>query len=204
MNNQTTIIKYSSYVFLLIYFGFIADAKYTQFLIVWYLFLPLVLIGLLIFAGIGTGGMLLSKRNKESSNPHHIFLIQLAITGFLMFAGFYTIHYFRYSSKFDSTVWHDPQSTRFPKDDITPRQKMVDDLGQNVLPGKRPTEVLALLGRTDDSCSSSSLSLCDFAYYIGPSKLLRTHSEYLVIWFDDDSYFQGYNVITRFGGSSDD
>lgn len=76
-------------------------------------------------------------------------------------------------------------------DKPTPRQRMLNDLIKNVLPGKSKIEIIELLGHPD----SEELKFVD--YRIGPEITEYSISidfEYFEIFFDDKDRFVKYNL----------
>ena len=142
----------------------------------------------------GISGILQSKVNKGQPSPKHIFFAQIAVFGLLVFAGSTAIAYIAYypynHPKFNSEIWRDPKSSR-RSDDLTPRQRMLDDLVKNILPEKNKDEIELLLGKSEDSENKRYV-----IYMLGPDKsLFSLDGEYIIIWFDDSGNFERYEIM---------
>lgn len=94
---------------------------------------------------------------------------------------------------FDSVAWKAPEATmgrRAP----TPRQRMVHDLVDRVLPSLRLADVEETLGAQRDPRMFPARLGADFEYGIGPAPRLLDDPEhdfeYLLIWFDDAGRFE--------------
>jgi len=79
---------------------------------------------------------------------------------------------------------------------ISIRQEMLKDLVENVLPNKKMTEVVALLGPSYQTSHFKSLRY-DLIYPTGfeRNSYISTDSEWLLIWFDKDKVFSKYKII---------
>jgi len=73
---------------------------------------------------------------------------------------------------------------------------MIDDVVNNVLPGKNKDEIENLLGKEVHSGCFSSMG-CDLIYILGPERgFVSIDYEWLLIWFDEEGNFQRYKIIT--------
>jgi hypothetical protein len=194
--------KKTYYVFLFVYFGFITIPQWfhpisTLFLI-WLLIFPVVALSLVVIGISGISGILESKANKWELTPKHISYTQISGVGLLIFAGSITIAYgthFLYNhQKFDSRIWQDSNSASDVNQELTPRQRMLDDLVENILPGKNKDEVEAVLGKSPYSSSIGNKHI--LVYVLGlERRLFAIDPEYIRIWFDDLGNFERYEIF---------
>jgi outer membrane protein assembly factor BamE (lipoprotein component of BamABCDE complex) len=79
--------------------------------------------------------------------------------------------------------------------DITPRQKMLGDVVDNVLPGKTRAEIEAILGSPEETSCFANTGR-DLIYSTGPERdtPFSIDSEWLLIWLDDQGRFERYAV----------
>src|SRR5688572_6981931 len=81
----------------------------------------------------------------------NIFLI-LAAIGLILFGLSLISHQVNFHKEFNSELWKDKStSLEVDSDLITPRQRMTNDLVNNILPGLTRVEAISLLGLPDDS-----------------------------------------------------
>jgi len=113
----------------------------------------------------------------------------------VIFAIAYGIYFFYNYRKFNSEIWRDPNSVLHVSYDITPRQKMIDDVVENILPGSTQDEIESLLGKSRNT-SYFSESKRDSIYMLGPERGFGVDSEWLLIWFDDSGKFERYQIAT--------
>jgi hypothetical protein len=97
---------------------------------------------------------------------------------------------------FDAAVWHfsDPLDSK-----RTPRQQMIRDIVENVLPGKTSTEIESLLGKSPaHNCGYDEFEW-DLLYYVGLEQVFlfdhdwrygSVKSEALLIRFDEHNRFE--------------
>ncbi len=97
--------------------------------------------------------------------------------------------------EFSSEIWRTPDSARHVSYDLTPRQRMLDDLVENVLPGSTKSEIETLLGASTNT-GYFSKSERDLIYVLGMERGLGVDSEWLLIWFDDLGNFERYEIAT--------
>lgn len=191
------------YILLFLYFGFMAVPQWfrpfsPQFL-VWIVALPIIVIALIVVGVWGIVGMWRTQNNKAQPNPRHRFFVHLAGAGLLWFGVSIALAretHFRYNHQpFRSAVWRDPDSARYVSYDLTPRQRMLDDLVKNVLPGSTKDEIETLLGEPARTNYFSSTDQ-DLIYLLGAERGVGVDSEWLLIWFDDTGTFERYEIVT--------
>ncbi|MBI5349175.1 MAG: hypothetical protein HZB77_07640 [Chloroflexi bacterium] len=191
------------YALLFVYFGFMAIPQWfrpfsRQFL-VWLLALPIIVIALIVIGVWGIVGIWRTNKSKEQSNPKHVFFAQISGAGLLWFvvsfALAYGTHFLYNHQKFDSEIWRNPNSARYVSYDLTPRQRMLDDVVENVLPGSTQDEIETLLGESTNT-GYFSRSERDLIYVLGAERGLGVDSEWLLIWFDDSGNFERYEITT--------
>lgn len=96
---------------------------------------------------------------------------------------------------FDATAWQAPDASELVVGDDTPRQKMVGDVIERVLPGKQRHEVEALLGSSDGEYFTESGR--DLLYRLGMQRdVVSLDSEWLLIWLDEAGRFERAAVWT--------
>lgn len=98
-----------------------------------------------------------------------------------------------YARKFDRSSWTaSPPSVR---GDITPRQKMLGDVVENLLPGKSRNEIEEMLGKSEVTSYFEETGR-DLIYMTGPERdtPFSIDSEWLLIWLDENSRFQRYAI----------
>jgi hypothetical protein len=93
-----------------------------------------------------------------------------------------------YLQRFDPSIWQQPR--KFVKGDITPRQKMLGDLVENVLPGRSRAEIKKLLGSPDDAADR------ELIYGLGTERdsMFPIDDETLVIRLDSSGRFASYYI----------
>ena len=205
IRNLASIIKNQKiyYALLFAYFGFMAVPQWfrpfsPQFL-VWVITLPIIILVLIV---IGVRGMIGSWRTKASNatpNPTNVSFAQISGVGLLWFvlaAGLACgTHHLYNHQRVNSEIWQDPNSARYVSYDLTPRQRMLDDLIENLLHGSTQSEIEALLGEsTNTGCFSESGR--DLIYRLGAERGLGVDSEWLLIWFDDSGNFERYEITS--------
>jgi hypothetical protein len=79
--------------------------------------------------------------------------------------------------------------------DITPRQKMLRDVVENLLPGKTRREIEALLGPSSATWYFEDTGR-DLIYMTGPERdtPFSIDSEWLLIWLDQNDRFERFAV----------
>ena len=191
------------FALLFVYFGFMAIPQWfrpfsPQFL-VWLLALPIVIVTLVVVGIWGAVGIWRTNKSKEQLSPKHVFFAQIAGAGLLWFlvsiALAYGTHFLYNHQKFNSAVWRDPNSAGYVSYDLTPRQRMLDDVIENVLPGSTQDEIETSLGESTNTGYFSS-SGRDLIYILGAERGLGVDSEWLLIWFDDSGNFERYDIVT--------
>ena len=93
--------------------------------------------------------------------------------------------------QFDSELWIADDSV-IANDGITPRQKMVGDAVDHVLPGKTRNEIIRLLGLSSDDSNQATLN-----YYLGPARgdFPGMHVEFLKVHFDPSGHYEKPSVV---------
>jgi len=166
--------------------------------ILYFLTFPFVVGGLFLIGMLGGVGLIRSRYKGEPANPTHksfIFLMAVGLAwSILSYIFLPLINDAYYSKKFDSSVWKDTKkSLDFDVNLFTPRQKMIDDLVDNVLPGRTRDEIEFILGEPDSGYLSVESEL-NIVYVLGPERGLGVDSQCLLISFDELGYFQKYEI----------
>ena len=196
-------IKKIYFGLLFVYFGFMAIPQWfrlfsPQFLI-WLLALPIIVLTLVVTGLWGIIGIWRTKAKKEQPFQKHIFFAQISCTGLLWFvvslALAYGTHFLYNHQKFNSEIWQNPNSARYVSYDLTPRQRMLEDVVKNVLPGSNQSKIESLLGKSTKTGYFSS-SERDLIYMLGAERGLGVDSEWLLIWFDNSGNFERYDIVT--------
>ncbi len=99
---------------------------------------------------------------------------------------------------FDAIAWNAENAAGYVEGGVSPRQAMLEDLVQKVLPHKTGVELEALLGPPSDSgyFRDSGAALI---YATGPERegfLANIDSEWLLIWLDEAGTYQRYEIWT--------
>jgi len=177
----------------------------TELFFLYILSIPVVLLVLLGLGTWATVGLFLSWRRRVPASGRHRTLLLVACIGFVCFLTSMTLarvirgalptgsHLLR----FDSALWKDPNSLRFIAGDVTPRQKMLGDVVQNVLPGRTRAELEELLGPSLDTPYFRTTGR-DLIYVLGSERdsLFAIDSEWLLIWLDSSGRFERYAIYT--------
>src|SRR5574337_1903561 len=109
----------------------------------------------------------------------HTVVVPVALM--LVQAGCHRLPASSYEKKFDSASWKDEASWS-GIDRPTPRQQMLGDLVNNVLPGKSRAEVLEILGPPSQAKMTHA---ADLVWCLGIERgLFGIDSEWLFVWFD--------------------
>ncbi|MCP4168807.1 MAG: hypothetical protein GY759_23320 [Chloroflexi bacterium] len=192
------------YIFLFTYFGFMIIPQWfrpfsTQFM-VWIIALPIILLILVVIGVWGILGIRRAKANNHSPEPMHKFFIRIASTGLLWFGISVALtsctSYLYNHQEFNSEVWRSSNSASYVPHDLTSRQKMLDDVIKNILPGSTQDELEVLLGESADTGLPWTTSY-DLIFLLGPDRgLFGIDSEWLLIWVDENGYFDRYEIFT--------
>ena len=145
-------------IFLFCYFGFIIVPQWSQLLsgpfMLWILALPFVLIALLANGIRGGIGLWRAKSQHLSQNPEHKFSYWLAIMGLMWFLISILLaqaaHFAYNHQKFDSEQWKSSSWEDGDMVELSPKERMLDDLTKNILPGRTKSEIIKLLGQPDE------------------------------------------------------
>lgn len=98
--------------------------------------------------------------------------------------------------QFDRETWQHEGSCRFVDGDITPRQKMLRDVVEEVLPGMTRAEIEEQLGPSLDTSYFRTTGR-DVIYVTGPERgFIAIDSEWLLIWLDENGRFERYGIYT--------
>lgn len=204
LNNPASFLtnKRLYYFLLFVYFGFMTIPQWfrpfsPQFL-VWLSALPFVFIALIMIGIWGAAGILQANRRRLQSKSKHIVFTQISGIGFLLFVVFmaiaYKTHFLYNHQKFNSEIWKDTDSARYVSYDLSPRQRMLDDVVENILPGSTKDKIEKLFGESTNTGHYSS-SERDLIYVLGAERGLGVDSEWLHIWFDNSGNFERYDII---------
>ncbi len=171
----------------------------------WWLYMlsvPLVLLALLVG---GVAALVARRRAGEGASWHawHGPLLAISVAGFALFlVSLVLLSIVRhgqplgsYAARFDGEVWRLPSSAEPVHGDLSPRQKMVGDLIDNVLPGRTRDEIVALLGPVAETTYLDGTGR-DILYPLGLERgPIAMDSEWLLIWLDGDGRFDAAAVM---------
>ena len=193
----------SIYIFLIAYFGFMIIPQWfrpfsPQF-IIWLVTLPIILLVLILLGVLGIVGVWRTKTTQILPDSRHTSYAQLSGIGLLWFGISillaYGTHFLYNHRKFDPEIWQNPNSVKYVSYDLTLRQRMVDDVLENVLPGSTQDEIETLLGASTNTDLFFSREY-DLIYILGAERGLGVDSEWLLIWFSDFGNFERYEITT--------
>ena len=185
-------------LFLFCYFGFTISPELSRsnstLFILWHLLLPIVLITLVVIgfqAGIGIWREKTGKSNPNLQNKYYGWLAVLGLLWFAISGYLSNITYNKYAhQKFDSETWKDSNTNITRRIQLSPRQRMSDDLINNVLPRiKTKTEMLDLLGQPNEQRKINNEE--SFIYYYGPGFF---DIACIIINFDDVELIKDYHI----------
>jgi hypothetical protein len=198
-------------IMLLVYFGVILIREWVPSIgstgpfFLYMLSLPLALLGLLGLGVWGGIGWLSSPNAGSPTRRRHRARLLVSFTGLLVFGSFWGLSATirgalptgSHLLPFDRSAWLDPASSEPVKGDITPRQKMLANVVNHVLPGRDRREVENLLGRSLETLYFKSTGR-DLIYILGPERdsLMRLDSEWFLIWFDASGRLRRYEIYT--------
>ncbi len=96
---------------------------------------------------------------------------------------------------FNSTIWKSDSSTNW-NNGISIREQMLNDVLENVLPGKYKQEIENILGPSLETGYFQSIDK-DLIYYLGPERgnYFNIDSEWLLIWLDKDGKFKRFQIL---------
>lgn len=174
----------------------VADAYF------WYwLFVPLFLVGVVAVALGALVISLVAKRKRPTLSAKARTLASLCVMNVVMFAAVFAVGQLVHgplptgsrARRFDSLAWR--TSPPYMIDDITPRQKMLADVVQHVLPGKTREEIESALGHSEETSYFEETGR-DLIYMTGPERdaVFGIDSEWLLIWLDKNGRFERYDV----------
>lgn len=165
-----------------------------------YYFTIYLVVGLLVSIGIwGIAGLIKTKHQNKSVNPQHRYFLLLAIFGLALFGLSLLSRYAYDHKKFDSTIWKNQKvSLDWDINLITLRQRMTNDLVENVLPGLDKNKVESLLDIPNDVWEPEEGGV-NFLYVLGPERGLGVDFECLLIHFDETGYYQSHKTFGNCG-----
>ena len=191
------------HVLLFAYFGFMAIPQgfrpFSPQFLIWLVMLPVIVLVLIAIGVWGIIGIQRARASHVSPNPRYVSFAQISGLGLLWFvtsAGFaYGTHYLYNHKKFSSEIWRDPNSAQYVSYDLTLRQRMLDDVVENILPGSTQSEIEILLGESMNTGYFSGNER-DLIYVLGAERGFGVDSEWLLIWFDETGNFERYEITT--------
>lgn len=99
-----------------------------------------------------------------------------------------------YIEHFDRSRWTAPGAADYVRNDVTPRQKMLGDVVERILPGATREQIEAQLGPSLDTPYFRSNGR-DLIYVLGPERgFFGLDSEWLLIWLESDGRFRRYEL----------
>jgi hypothetical protein len=139
----------------------------------------------------------MSEKLAPRISLKRIFII-LAVIGLTLFSLSSLFQQINFNKEFNSRLWKDKStSLSVDKDLITLRQRMVNDLVKNVLPGLTRVEAVSLLGNPDDSGAEFDWALL---YRLADYKTIGTDMMCLVVIFDGKSeVYKDYEIYDHCG-----
>lgn len=165
--------------------------------------LPAVAMALAIGGLWGFGGLLRARAGRGPASSLHRTLVLLAGAGIAASAAILLLLRLlptalppgSYASEFDPLAWKAGNATESSSGGVAPRQRMLGDVVDNVLPGKSRSELEALLGPSEDSSYFSSTGR-DLIYPLGPERgsYMGIDSEWLLVWLDSEGRYQRYRI----------
>ena len=193
--SQSNTSKIITGVFLFCYFGFIIIPEWSrpisaQFLL-WLFLFPFVVITLVVIGIRGGIGLWHEKTQKSMSNPknrYSVWLASLGIIWFIVSIALANSTYYSYShKKFVSETWKNSDWSDGDLFQLSTRERMFDDLTNNILPGLSKTEMLNLLGTPNEQREIEGEE--SFIYYYGQGIM---DPECLIITFDNKDLIKDY------------
>lgn len=169
---------------------------------IWLAALPIVLLALIILGSWGVIGFTGLKEKKGLSSSTYKSLVKFSSFGLSWFMCAVVLglgtRFIHDHQKFEPDVWQNPRSTDYAPYQQTLRQRMVDDLTDNILPGSTLGEIEALLGTSrevtgrwpQEPWKCGTLGTPDLAYYLGPDRGGSPLGESLLIWLDESGKFE--------------
>ncbi len=195
-NSSSKIFRIIIGVFLFCYFGFAIFPEWSrpwsaQFM-VWLALLPIVVIVLVVTGIRGGVGLWREKVRRTLPNPQNKYFLWVASLGILWFLislAFAGPNYSAYF-KFDSEKWKSADWDKVNLFEFSPRERMLDDLMKNVLPGRTEAEIIKLLGPPDQVYIKGPGTIF---YYIGWNIM---EPKCLFMKFDEQGIIKEYNLTT--------
>ena len=194
-------------IYLFVYFGFIIFPQwaniYSPYFLIWLVILPIILLIFLIIGVEGGIGLWRAKLQNAPYNPKHKYYLRLVGISLLWFGISIMLSYgtqYIYNHKnFNSEIWKHPNEAGYTLYDSIPsiRQRMVNDVVENILPGSTRKEIESSLGSPYESWNSDGTEY--ILYILGPERGLGVDSECLFIEYDVEGNFQKYNVSGNCG-----
>lgn len=185
-------------VFLLVYFVRFAIPQGSFYIfsptVLFYGFTLIFVVGYLVIIGvIGVVGVVQMLIHHNSLSSRHKMFLFISSFGLVLFSiSLGSRHAYMYK-KFDTALWNG--RTALDSNFISIRQKMMDDLSKNVLPGLSKSEIVPLLGTPDYVWLSEEgewgywqpgKEVGDFMYIIGLERGIGIDNECLLIQFDEN------------------
>jgi hypothetical protein len=198
-------IKGIIHILLFVYFGSLIVPQWSMLFsshfLDWFLALPFIVLALFLVGVWGGIGIWRAKIKEAPLNPQHIYFIRLAglsLSWFCVSAGLaYGTQFAYLHKKFNSEDWKNKASTgTFPFEHPSSRQRMIDDVVENVLPNKSKSEVVTLLGEPEEAWIKDGVE--HILYYLGP-EVFGVDYECLSIEYGDKGNFQDYHVFGNCG-----
>lgn len=165
--------------------------------------LPIALATLLALGIGGSTGLLYSRVRKHPFRPRHreyVFVACVGLSSFVLALALFrllprSLPTGSHLQAFDPAVWQDPRSADSVRGDITPRQKMLADVVEHILPNHNPAELEETLGPSLETGNCKSTG-CDLIYPLGPQRdsFVAIDSEWLLIWLDEENRFERYAI----------
>lgn len=159
--------------------------------------MPIVIISLFVVGLIGTFNIWRAKRHSVAIEPKYRDYARIAAFGFICLAVALVIGtaagYLYTHQKFNAATWQDRKSLEWHPDEWTGRQRMANDLTENVLPGHSRSEVEALLGEADWTHENENGG-SQIEYYLGFERGLGVDEEMLWIEFDSSGKLVRWDI----------
>ncbi len=169
---------------------------------------PSVLFSLGLALVWGCGAMLFERLRGRPTRAFQRLCVAVAVTGFasfgsslLLFQGLRAIFPAPLPSgsdtaEFNSKEWIEGDSVYSVDGDITPRQKMLGSLVDQLTPQMNRAEIEDLLGPPARPGFPYGAADCDLHYCMGRERdsSIPLDSEWLLIYLDDNGYYSHYRI----------
>ena len=162
-----------------------------------YLFMAISMLILSLFLIIGIVGLFglirpyFDKTYKNPKSKHRV-LVPIAVFLWFGIANIILIGPADTPIRFDAELWHNSSIHRAE----TQRERMIEDLIQNYLPGKRQVDIVSLLGEPVDSYEFP-IEQNELVYVLKVDKeFMDETTTWLIIRFNETGFYKNHEVLT--------